>query len=193
MTNSNSSSPSKTPALQQQQQNGTSNGGGNSNPNDPFKIALIQLNTQEDKQWNIKHCSELIRQAAAEGAELIITPENTGRMSSQFRYTDTCGEKETAQYEYEHTALREYRRLCQELQVHLLIGSLAVRVRGNDKRVANRSYLLVPNNQAAPSLSASYATNLDIPRRQSTTSQPSSRQSSGVVDIDDVIPEIIHH
>lgn len=78
MTNSNTSSPSK-PSHQ-------------GNPFGPFKVALIQLNTQDDVQWNIHHCSELIRKAAAEGAQLIVTPENTGRMSAQFRATDTCGE-----------------------------------------------------------------------------------------------------
>jgi hypothetical protein len=89
-------------------------------------------------------------------------------------------DKSQQQYEHEHTALREYRRLCQELQVHLLIGSLAVKVRGNDKRLANRSYLLVPNNQSTVQSQL-----LEPPRRSTTAG---SRQSSDVVD-PEILPE----
>jgi hypothetical protein len=94
MTNShsNTTSPAKPGQGQGQQGQGQGQLNGTGNPLDPFKIGLIQLNTQEDIQWNIQHCSELIRKAVADGASLIITPENTGRMSAQFRYNDTCGD-----------------------------------------------------------------------------------------------------
>jgi len=98
----------------------------------------------------------------------------------------------TSQYEYQHTALREYRRLCQELQVHLLIGSLSVKVQGNDKRTANRSYLLVPNNQSTAAISTQQHPNstLDIPRRTPGNSRQSSRQSSDAdLHEPDIVPD----
>jgi len=48
--------------------------------------------------------------------------------------------------ESSHPALLALQSLAAELQVWLLIGSLAVRVEGDDRRFANRSYLIAPTS-----------------------------------------------
>ena len=43
-----------------------------------FKIALVQMTSDREVEPNIETASRMIRDARGAGAELILTPENTG-------------------------------------------------------------------------------------------------------------------
>jgi predicted amidohydrolase len=105
-----------------------------------FRAACIQLRSGEDVGENIRAASALIREAAAGGAKFIATPENTTLMAAD------GGAKLALSFDEAHDpAIPLFAALARELDVHLLIGSLAILV-GNGK-TANRSYLFAPDGR----------------------------------------------
>jgi len=99
--------------------------------------ACVQLRTGTDMDANIEAASVLIREAAANGADFIATPETTALMElgAKRLFANIVAEQDDR-------ALKAFRALAHELDVHLLIGSLAVRV--DEDKAANRSFLLSP-------------------------------------------------
>jgi predicted amidohydrolase len=108
-----------------------------------LRLACVQLNAQEDFDANIAACSGFIRQAAAAGAELIATPENTGCMQPSSDRVLAAGRSEA-----EHPALAAYRALAAELGRWLSIGSLWIR-EGDEPRIRNRQFLIRPDGTIA--------------------------------------------
>jgi len=110
-----------------------------------FTAALIQLNCQADLQHNLRQATTLIRQAAAAGAKLICTPENTTRLTALSQPFDI---QRDGHYESDHPIIPEYRRLAAELGVWLAIGSVSVRAEDDANKMANRSLLIAPHTAA---------------------------------------------
>jgi len=111
-----------------------------------FRLACVQMTSTDDVEGNIAQASALIREARAAGADLVATPENTGIMAARGDLSIA-----RAQFEHEHVALAAYRELAAELGCWLLVGSIGVRVPEEERRVANRSYLLRPDGGIAAS------------------------------------------
>ena len=101
-----------------------------------LKAACIQLNNGPDRAVNTATAIDLIRQAAAQGAELICTPEYTCQMVEPGKTSRLDG----AQTEEDNDQLKQYRALAKELNVWLLIGSLGIKI--EDNKLANRSFLI---------------------------------------------------
>src|SRR3984957_21330903 len=102
-----------------------------------FRAACVQLCSGDDVAANIKDASVLIRQAAKDGAQFIATPENTTLMAPD------GGAKLAHSFDEAHDpALPVFASLAKELNVWLLIGSLAIKV--SDTKTANRSFLSAP-------------------------------------------------
>src|SRR6185436_20884613 len=101
-----------------------------------LKAACIQLNNGPDREANLAAADALIRQAAAQGSELICTPEYTDLMVEPGKTSRLAG----AQPEETNDQLAHYRALAKELNVWLLVGSLGVKVA--DDKLANRSFLI---------------------------------------------------
>ena len=103
-----------------------------------FRAACIQLRSSDDVAENIAVTSSLIRDAAAQGATFIATPENTTLMAPD------GGAKLASSHDEPHDlALPVFSALAKELGVHLLIGSLAIKV--SETKTANRSFLFAPD------------------------------------------------
>jgi predicted amidohydrolase len=103
-----------------------------------FRAACVQLRSSDDVAENIAVASSLIREAAAAGATFIATPENTTLMAPD------GGAKLASSYDEAHDpALPLFSALAKELGVHLLIGSLAIKV--SETKTANRSFLFAPD------------------------------------------------
>jgi len=100
-----------------------------------FTAACVQMRTGKDIDHNIEAASAFIREAAARGAQFIATPETTSLMElgAKKLFANIVEEKDDR-------ALKAFRALAAELDVHLLIGSLAVRVAAD--KAANRSFLI---------------------------------------------------
>ena len=93
-----------------------------------------------DPATNIEAASALIRQAAAAGAQLVATPEMTSLLVRKREQLF-----ELAQPEADDPALAAFKALADELGIHLLIGSLAIRL--SSERCANRSFLIGPDGE----------------------------------------------
>ena len=114
--------------------------------NSVFTASCIQFTSARDYEPNIRVVSDLIRRARGAGADLVLTPENTG-------LTEPVGKlrREKARDEANHPVLAALREVARETGVWLLIGSLAIdlsREPGEaegERRLANRSYLIDPN------------------------------------------------
>jgi predicted amidohydrolase len=111
-----------------------------------FTACCIQFTSARDYEPNIRVVSDLVRRARDGGADFVLTPENSG-------LTEPIGKlrREKARDEANHPVLATLREVARETGVWLLIGSLAVdlsREPGtaeNERRLANRSYLVDPD------------------------------------------------
>lgn len=103
-----------------------------------IRVACVQMRSGTDVAENIGSASALIRQAAGTGAELIATPEMTTLLD---RKPGAVWEKSTT--EEADPGLKAFRQLAKDLNVTLLIGSIAIRVA--DGKCANRSFLIGPD------------------------------------------------
>jgi predicted amidohydrolase len=103
-----------------------------------FRAACVQLRSSDDVADNIRQTVKLVREAAARGASFIATPENTTLMAPD------GGAKLAHSYDEAHDpALPVFSALAKELNVWLLIGSVAIKV--SETKTANRSFLFAPD------------------------------------------------
>ncbi|HEV8517545.1 MAG TPA: carbon-nitrogen hydrolase family protein [Burkholderiales bacterium] len=100
-----------------------------------FTAACVQLNSGSDMDVNLRAAAEGVRNAAAQGAQLIMLPEyaalldGSGRVMREHSYPEAI-----------HPALAAFQTLARQTQTWLLVGSITVKL--EDERMANRSYLL---------------------------------------------------
>ncbi len=105
-----------------------------------IKAACIQLNSGSDIQKNLDTASGLIREAAAQGATLIQTPEITDYVIS-----NRAEKMDQAFDEEDHPGIPFFSLLAAELGVTLIIGSMCIKVA--DDRIANRCYVFNPDGE----------------------------------------------
>ena len=107
-----------------------------------LRIGLVQMRSGKHPAQNIDEACGFIREAAKGGARLVCTPENTHLIEGdRERFSRLIHE------ENDEPALAAFCDLAQSLGIHLLIGSLAIKV--GENKAANRSYLIDPNGQIA--------------------------------------------
>lgn len=133
-----------------------------------FRAACVQLRSSGDVSENVRTASALIREAHAQGAQFVATPENTSFMAA------AQGKVELAHPEDRDAALPHFRRLADELGIWLLVGSLAIRV--SETKTANRSLLINPQGAIAARYDKLHLFDVDLPsgerHRESATVQP---------------------
>ncbi len=105
-----------------------------------FKAACVQMCSGMDPAANIEAASALIRRAAAAGAQLVTTPEMTSLLVRKREQLFALAHPEASD-----PALAVFRELAAKLGIHLLIGSLAIKL--SAKRCANRSFLIGPDGE----------------------------------------------
>lgn len=109
-------------------------------------IALVQTRTPATPAAALDHIAPLIREAAATGAQLILTPECANLMEARADYKAACVTSENAD-----VFIAGARELARTLKKPILIGSAIVRS-DLDARVVNRTLLL----DAAGEITARY-------------------------------------
>jgi deaminated glutathione amidase len=103
----------------------------------PLAIALIQTRTPATSAAGLDHVAPLIRQAAADGATLILTPEATNRLERR------PGGRATLATEADDATVTGLCDLAKELGVWLHVGSVMVRAEDDETgRAANRGLLI---------------------------------------------------
>jgi len=109
-----------------------------------FRAALLQLNVSDTPADNLPVTLEYLRQAAAGGAQIVLTPEVTNCLSASRARQDRV-----LQTEADDITLAALRAEAAKLGVWLLIGSLALKTDDADGRFANRSFLIAPDGSIA--------------------------------------------
>ena len=108
------------------------------------KTALIQLNSGDDPAANLPMTQAAIDEAAAGGAEFVLTPEVTNCVStSRTRQEDVLVE------EADDQTLAALRKQALTHRIWLLVGSLALKLPQTEERFANRSFLIGPDGTIA--------------------------------------------
>jgi predicted amidohydrolase len=106
----------------------------------PVRVALIQLRSGVEASANRASATALVREAAAAGARLICTPENTTRMDrNRARLREAVGP------EAGDPEIKAWAAVAREHGVFLLLGSTAVTA--DEGRVFNRSLMFDPNGK----------------------------------------------
>lgn len=138
----------------------------------PLAVALIQTRTPATPAAAWAHVELLVRQAAAGGARLILTPEGTNLLEQR---RDRRGAVITDQDA--DLVVRNLAALAAELGVWLLIGSAIVRSgHDGDARAANRSLLIDDRGRIVAAYDKLHVFDVDLPNgetyRESATIRP---------------------
>src|SRR6201991_3623974 len=103
-----------------------------------FTAAMVQMRTSLSPEASFKQAESLIREAAAQGADYVQTPEVSNLIQKNRKALF-----ELLAPEDEDLSLKAYRELARELRIYLHIGSLALRA--TPERAVNRSFLIAPD------------------------------------------------
>ncbi len=109
-----------------------------------MRIGVIQLNSGDDPAANLPHTQAFISDAAVQGATFIATPEVTNIVS-----TSRAHQNAVLCREGDDKTLKALRTQAADLNIWLLIGSLALKTSDPDGRFANRSFLITPQGNIA--------------------------------------------
>lgn len=107
-----------------------------------FTAACVQNTAERDVEPTMAELTRLIRQARDMGGDLIMTPEVCAMMEPRRKVA-----AEKVQLEQSNDALEQFRDLARETGAWLLIGSMAIKLEG-EERMANRSILLDPQGRS---------------------------------------------
>ena len=101
-----------------------------------LNVACVQTCSTTDVDENIAASSAIIRKAAAKGAQFVTLPEVVNVCQRRGILA-----KEAARLEVEDPALSAFRELAKELKIWILVVSLLIKSK-YEERLLTRSYLL---------------------------------------------------
>ena len=134
-----------------------------------FTAAMVQMRTGLLPEPSLEQGTRLIREAAAQGADYVLTPEvsNMMQLNRKALFEHLASEEDDK-------SLKAYRALAAELKIHLHIGSLALRF--SPERAVNRSFLIGPDGNVLASYDKIHMFDIDLPGgesyRESANYQP---------------------
>jgi predicted amidohydrolase len=134
-----------------------------------FTAAMVQMRTGLLPEPSLEQGIRLIRQAASQGADYVLTPEVSNMMQANRKALFEHLSKEE-----DDRSLKAYRALASELKIYLHIGSLALRA--SPERAVNRSFLIGPDGIVIASYDKIHMFDIDLPDgesyRESANYQP---------------------
>ncbi len=134
-----------------------------------FTAAMVQMRTGLLPGPSLEQGIKLIREAAAQGADYVLTPEvsNMMQLNRKALFEHLASEEDDL-------SLKAYRELAKELKIHLHIGSLALRF--SPEKAVNRSFLIGPDGMVLASYDKIHMFDIDLPGgesyRESANYQP---------------------
>jgi predicted amidohydrolase len=123
---------------------------------DTVRLGLIQLRTPASQAEALAQASDLVREAAAEGATFIATPEGTNILQR-----DRAKLFEQLATVENDVCVQGLRALAQELRVEILIGSALVR--RADGQCANRAILIGADGAIRATYDKIHMFDVDLP------------------------------
>jgi len=135
----------------------------------PFVAAMVQMRTGLLPGPSLEQATELIREAALQGADYVQTPE----VSNMMQLNRAALFEQLATQE-DDLSLKAYQALALELKIHLHVGSLALRA--TPERAVNRSFLIGPDGGILASYDKIHMFDIDLGNgesyRESANYQP---------------------
>ena len=135
-----------------------------------FKAACVQVNASDNMAVNIETAMQSVRDAALQGAQLVLLPENVAMMAFG---ADQIRANAFAQTD--HPAIPAFQALAKELGIWLHGGTLAIKV--GDK-IANRAFVFSPDGVVAATYDKIHMFDVDLgggeSYRESETFTPGS-------------------
>ena len=140
-------------------------------------VALIQTRTPTRPAAAFTHVEPMIREAAAGGAKLILTPEATN-----FLIQDRSRRAAVLETQDHDEVVGRLRDLARELGVWLLIGSAIVKSgHAGDDRAANRSLLIDDRGEVVAAYDKLHVFDVDLPTGERWRESASVRPGDGAV------------
>ena len=136
---------------------------------DKFTAAMVQMRTSLLPEPSLEQATRLIREAAAQGADYVLTPEvsNMMQLNRKALFEQLAAEEDDK-------SLKAYRALASELKIHLHVGSLALKF--SPEKAVNRSFLISPEGAVLASYDKIHMFDIELPDgesyRESANYQP---------------------
>lgn len=124
------------------------------------RLGLVQTRTGLDPERNAAELAEAAAKLAANGADIIFTPEMSGLLDRNTKRLIAA-----ARAEIDDPALSALSTVARRFAVPVAIGSLAIRDEGAgaDGRLANRSFLIAPDGRIAARYDKMHLFDVDLP------------------------------
>ena len=137
-----------------------------------FRAALLQMRSGTDIGRNVKTFSTMVREAAANGATYVQSPEMTGAL-----VRDRVALKTMLKEEAADPVVASASELARSLGIHVHVGSTAIAAEGG--KVANRAFLFGPDGAKIASYDKIHMFDVDLDNgeswRESATYEPGKR------------------
>ncbi len=125
-----------------------------------FTAGLVQLTSGTEIAANLETAAQMVREAAGQGADFVLTPENTPILDP-----DHARLLSVVPAPDDHPAVKGFAEIARTLGIWVLLGSTAVKLA--EDRLANRSYLFAPDGSVAAQYDKIHMFDVDIPDGQS--------------------------
>ncbi|KZL16859.1 MULTISPECIES: carbon-nitrogen hydrolase family protein [unclassified Pseudovibrio] len=125
-----------------------------------FVAACVQMRTGRNPLENLDVCEALIREAAAEGAVYVQTPEMTNVLERSRK-----AQLAASSFESDDPFLKQLGLLAGELNIWVHIGSLAIRL--EDDKLANRGFMISPQGEISARYDKIHMFDVDLPNGES--------------------------
>lgn len=142
-----------------------------------FRAGLVQLCSGTDMARNLAAASALVREAAAQGARYVLTPEVSNLVEDDKERTRAIVMPEEKDF-----SVAGYSSLAAELGIWLHAGSLALRA--EDGRAVNRSLLFAPDGRVAARYDKIHLFDVTLPSGQEIRESNSFAPGSEAVTAD---------
>ncbi|EKF17756.1 carbon-nitrogen hydrolase family protein [Nitratireductor pacificus] len=137
-----------------------------------LRVAALQMRSGTEPEANADALEALVREAAAQGAAYVQSPEMTGVL---VRGSDALRERIAG--ERGAVVVERARALARELSIHVHLGSTAVALEGG--KVANRAFLFGPDGDLIANYDKLHMFDVDLDHgeswRESATYAPGDR------------------
>jgi predicted amidohydrolase len=139
---------------------------------DKVTVALVQMSSGPDIAENIIAAETMIREAAAKGAQFILTPENTCHIRRP------ASEKlKSAKALENHPVITRFSALAAELGVWIMAGSISVLL--PEEKILNRSILIDAHGNIVADYDKIHLFDVDLPtgevHRESAVVKPGTK------------------
>lgn len=123
----------------------------------PYLAAAVQMDSSTDQEANLEQATELIQQAAREGAQLVVLPE-------LFSYLGDLAQLALKAQSMDGPVLQQMRQLAIEHQLVLCAGTLAIASTSDPHKVHNRSVLFGPHGQVLSTYDKIHCFDIRLPQ-----------------------------